>query len=198
MSPEEGASLIIHHNGDDAKIRPEETIEETGETSIEEISEKLDEIRPSMPFLIFRLHSLICIFSLALMAVSQALPKTHDVPYLILRLEQMYILFACCIGIITELEVSQWLNEKTALSGMMARGAFYLFFAIIAAEESTETTGTEGHLTSLLLSIAGIGFVISGGVYILIGLFCLKGLRDKSEKENNERIRKMIAMQEIV
>lgn len=81
---------MIDEKGNDPEIIPEETIEER--------SEKMDEIRPSAYFLLFRLHSLVCICSLALMAVSQALPKTHDVPYLILKLEQMYILFACCIG----------------------------------------------------------------------------------------------------
>ncbi len=92
------------------------------------------------------------------------------------------------------MEISDWLTEKIApiLKNLLIRGGFYLFLAIVASEESTETTGKEGHLTSLILQIAGIGFLISGSIYMLMGLCCLKGLRDRTEKENQERLRKLL------
>ncbi len=86
----------------------------------------------------------------------------------------------------------------------MARGAFYLFLAVIATEESTVDVDdtkihkddglawTGQHLTALLLNIAAGGLLVSGLLYIIMGLFCLKGLKERCERENDERLRMII------
>jgi len=105
------------------------------------------------------------------------------------------------------LDISEWLADKIApvLKDWLARGAFYLFLAVIATEESTRTQEPKEHkngdidaggiLTALLLNIAGAGLVFSGFLYLIMGLFCMKSLKEKSEKENDERLQKMLADQ---
>ena len=113
------------------------------------------------------------------------------------------------IGAITELELSQWLIDRVApvMKDWLARGAFYLFLAVIATEESTidvgDDTNTNIHkddglmwagqrLTSLILNIAAGGLFVSGCLYVIMGLFCLKGLKERCERENDERLTRII------
>jgi hypothetical protein len=89
----------------------------------------------------------------------------------------------------------------------LARGAFYLFLAVIATEESTidvgDDTNTNIHkddgltwagqrLTSLILNIAAGGLFVSGCLYVIMGLFSLKGLKERCERENDERLTRII------
>jgi len=112
------------------------------------------------------------------------------------------------IGVVTEMEISQWLVDRIApaLKDWFARGAFYLFFAVIATEESTIDTDdskivdggslTEERFTALLINIAAGGFVCSGLLYLVMSLFCLKGLKESSERENDERLTRMVNAEE--
>ena len=107
----------------------------------------------------------------------------------------------------TELELSQWLVDNIApvLKDWFARGAFYLFFAVIATEESSIDTDdskisdgkglTAERVTALLLNIAAGGLLCSGLLYIIMALFCLKGLKEKSEREDDERLARMVEAQ---
>jgi uncharacterized membrane protein (DUF441 family) len=111
------------------------------------------------------------------------------------------------IGVVTEMEISQWLVDSIApaLKDWFARGAFYLFFAVIATEESTIDTDdskivdggllTEVRFTALLLDIAAGGLICSGLLYLVMSLFCLKELKERSERENDERLTRMMNAQ---
>lgn len=159
---------------------------------------------PSAAFLFFRLHSFIGIFSLFLMAMAQGFPSPHEKLEVISILQEFYILLACALGAITELELSQWLIDRVApvLKDWIARGAFYLFLAVIATEESTidgdeakihkDDTFGDQYLTALLLNISALGLVVAGCLYIIMGLFCMKGLKERCERENDERLRRII------
>jgi hypothetical protein len=186
---------------------------------------------PSAAFLFFRLHSFIGIFSLFLMAMAQGFPSPHEKLEVISILQEFYILLACAVskeffcctfcnrtrgsdsfclfnsfqlGAITELELSQWLIDRVApvLKDWIARGAFYLFLAVIATEESTidgdeakihkDDSFGDQYLTALLLNISALGLVVAGCLYIIMGLFCMKGLKERCERENDERLRRII------
>lgn len=146
------------------------------------------------------MHSFICLLSLAMMAVAQTLPKSHEVPYVILKIEEIYILVACVFGAIIELEIFQWLNISVTqiLNDLMVRSIFYFFLAIAASEESSESRDSDsdhlkvGHITSMILSAAGIGFVISGSLYFVMALCCLKSVKEKAELEYSRSVRKSL------
>lgn len=61
-----------------------------------------DELGPSSCFIFFRVHSLVCVLSLALMAIAQALPSPHRKMEFISILQQFYILLACAVSFITK------------------------------------------------------------------------------------------------
>jgi len=54
-----------------------------------------DGTRPSPIFLFFRLHNLVGVLSLLLMAFAQALPSPHEKLTIISFLQKFFILFAC-------------------------------------------------------------------------------------------------------
>ncbi len=86
----ENVSLL---KDEDGKTKPQSPSSSTSSVRVER-----EELQPSCYFLLFRLHSLLSVLSLTAMAFAQALPKAHDVPYFVMRLEQCYILLACSIG----------------------------------------------------------------------------------------------------
>lgn len=91
------------------------------------------------------------------------------------------------------------------LNEWLSRGAFYLFLAVIATEQSTvdiddskieDEDSRSGQLfTALLLNISAGGLFVTGCLYITMGLFCMKGLKERSERENDERLENMLARQ---
>jgi len=166
--------------------------------------------KPPLMYLFFQFHNLICVISLALLTVSQALPPPHVRPLIITALIHFYVFIASIVGIIVELDVSQWFmtNIVPLLQNWVVRGAFYIFIGLFGAEESTfyhpdskddnndDNTGVfvklGAHLSSLLLWTSAIGLIISGFTYVLLGGLCLKSLKQRSEEAKEERLRKMM------
>jgi len=55
--------------------------------------------RPSPIFVFFRLHNLVGVLSLFLMAFAQALPSPHEKLPIISFLQKFFILFACAVSV---------------------------------------------------------------------------------------------------
>ena len=79
--------------------------------------------------------------------------------------------------------------------------------AVVATEQSTiDSDDAKIHqdnmggkiVTAVLLNIAATGLLISGGLYIIMGLFCLKGIKERSERENDERLKRSVEAQRYV
>lgn len=106
---------------------------ETGQTPAKESTEEVqsegvdnqeyESSKPSCIFIFFRIHNLIGILSLFLMAVAQGFPSPHTKVWLISGLQEFYILLACSVSFqcefslnFTDVFVSQSLTKFTTNS----------------------------------------------------------------------------------
>jgi len=87
MSPNEN-ELLLKADGD----------VESGEDGGQGEQKLEDELQPSATFIFFRFHNMVGVLSLGLLAFAQALPPPHSSPYIMLMLQQFYILFACGVS----------------------------------------------------------------------------------------------------
>jgi hypothetical protein len=146
------------------------------------------EAGPSWTYYFFRSINFMSVGSLVFLLIAQALPPPHQTNIIISKLKQIYILIACFVGLLAEFEVSEIYTIAPFLYSWPSRGFFYLFMAIISSEESTLSNGDTqgGSVTSVLLNIVSITLVLSGCLYILLGVFCLRRLKIKCEQEYEE------------
>jgi len=77
-------------------LHSDKTGEEAGRGDDSEIVN--DGTRPSPIFVFFRLHNLVGVLSLLLMAFAQALPSPHEKLPIISFLQKFFILFACAVS----------------------------------------------------------------------------------------------------
>ena len=170
-----------------------------------------------MPFAVvfYRIHHFICVISLALVTVAQALPPSHHRPIFITALIQFYILLASTIGIILEFDLSEWFvkNVIPYLENWVVRGFFYVFLGLFALEEGTFTHPVDetdsddvnegffhilgSRTSSVILLIASIGLFITGSLYVIMGSFCMqRWLKKKSEDDYEKRLKENLGDEE--
>ena len=167
-------------------------------------------------YVFFRIHSLVCVISLTLIVIAQALPSPHRRPLFIAALIHFYVLLAGVTGIIIELDISEWFlkNVVPILRYWFVRGFFYLLLGVFAAEESffyqppplSDDSHKEGdesfwhslgsHCSSLMLWFSAIGLFLTGALYIVMGAFFMQGLKKKSEEAYEKRMNDMLNMDE--
>ena len=167
--------------------------------------EEDEEYKPSTCFIFFRIHGIICTTSLGIMALAQFLPLPHNQPFIYITLLRFYVLLGSCVGIVVELDISEWFLENAVplLDNWCIRGAFYLLLGLVATGESSVSlkdfsngfikvlSSIGEHFVSMLLWISASGLIISGFVYIILGLFCLKGCKDRIDAEHEKHIEEL-------
>ena len=101
-----------------------------------------------------------------------------------------------------ELDLSEWFVENAVplLENWFIRGAFYLLLGLVATLESSVSlqdfshgffkvlSEIGAHFISVILWLSSFGLMISGSIYILLGLFCLKGFKDRIIVEHETHI----------
>uniref|UniRef100_A0A7S1ZES8 Uncharacterized protein n=1 Tax=Ditylum brightwellii TaxID=49249 RepID=A0A7S1ZES8_9STRA len=145
---------------------------------------------------VFILVSTATVIASTCLAISQAIPVLSvGILHNILRI---YIFIFCFIFILTELEL-KWFEEKIpSLQNWMLRGWIYSFVGIIGAEEATSVqvqglmsekfqSVAAGHVVSIFLRVSSWAMAICGALYFLMGLICMKGVRDKHREQYESR-----------
>lgn len=174
-----------------------------GAMNKEEIRDGVEEEESDQPQLpacsvLFRIHNVIAILSLSSLSVAQLLPSPHDsgIPFLKILL-RFYIFLGCIIGVVIELDRSRLtlVNIFPSMESWVVRGVVYLFLGLVATEESTVSLKNLdsaqqflslviANLVSAILWVSASGVIISGILYIIMGLLMMKGLKEKYEQEN--------------
>lgn len=150
--------------------------------------------RRNLCHMIFVFISLVAVVSSSCMALSQVLTiAVCEVTRLQLLL-RVYIFVFCLIFILTELEVEVMKNVPT-FKNWILRGFVYSFIGVVGVEESysVSISGTElerpihvtvsGQISSLFILTSSLAIVFVGFVYFIMGILCLRKLRDKLRKE---------------
>jgi hypothetical protein len=184
--------------------------------SDDEESPRSKETKENLPlaYLFFRAHNLLCVISLALIAFAQALPLPHHLPLIIRELTHFYVLLASSVGIVVELDLSEWFitNMVPLLEKWFLRGLFYVFLGLFALEQSIfshpppddddmdgRTSESFFHLfgagvSSMILWIASMGLFASGALYIVMGGLFMQGLKKRSEDDYEKRMEDMLSV----
>lgn len=186
--------IMVEDQADDEKNRVKMTLWEEDE-----------EYKPSTCFIFFRIHGIICTISLGIMAIAQFFPLPHDKPFIFITLLRFYVLLGSCIGIVVELDISEWFVENAVplLDNWFIRGAFYLLLGLVATGESSVSvedfsngfikflSAIGAHFVSMLLWISASGLMLTGSIYIMLGLFCLKGCKDRIDAEHEKHVEEL-------
>jgi hypothetical protein len=156
-------------------------------------------------YIFFRIHNTICVLSLALVIVAQALPPPHHRLIFVTALVHFYALCASTIGIIIELDISEWFMQHVVpiLERWFVRGLFYVFLGLFAMEESFfSDDGTDAlhsfgsRLSSSFLWISSLGLLFSGSLYLIMGAFFMQALKKRSEEEYERRLKETLNINE--
>jgi len=159
--------------------------------------------RPNACLVFFNLHSSLATVSLFLLAISQVLPSPINLPVFLSLLMKVYLFFGCLCCVLIEVEFSQWfLDLMPIMRNWVFRGFSYVFLGLVGTQEGTLTirdyksdgafddvlSSVGANLASFLLWISSLALVLSGILYMIMGLFMLRGLRDKHEKDYAKKI----------
>ncbi|CAM9360624.1 unnamed protein product [Choristocarpus tenellus] len=104
-----------------------------------------------------------------------------------------YNVLFCFAIIFAELEWTQTVRELSILHSWMPRGTIYSFVGLLTLEEENEKGLDEGS-ASMYVTVIGWIMVAIGVLYFLMGLCCVKRLRDK----RLDRYKKLLAHAEML
>uniref|UniRef100_A0A7S1ZNF7 Uncharacterized protein n=1 Tax=Trieres chinensis TaxID=1514140 RepID=A0A7S1ZNF7_TRICV len=134
--------------------------------------------------------SAVTMLSLASMAISQLLLFLTQNDFLP-QLLRIYIFIFSSLFVFMELEWPVWLVRNIAgTSNWILRGMIYSFMGLVGMEQSTAVLAKEPFhqlFVSLFIRISSWALVVMGGIYFVMGVLCMKGLRDKVRDEYREK-----------
>lgn len=91
------------------------------------------------------------------------------------------MLFCICV-VLLELEWAYIANKLRALSdSWFARGAVYSYVGLASWDDNGGRDGASAFAFLSVINIASLAFVCVGGAYALLGLLCLKPLKEAGE-----------------
>ena len=131
----------------------------------------------------------------------------YNMPFIHLLLRGYGVLFGLFV-IMAELEIGPYFRDSRMMSNWIMRGLIYSFLGVIGTEESItvhlDTSSLpNGNVVEMFAQIASYCMVACGGFYVLLGLLCCKGRRDKSvaayvtlkkQREMEEAVRRQAAL----
>lgn len=159
---------------------------------------------------IFYLISYYSIISLLCLLFSQLMPL------FLLKIEGLHFLLRCYVCLfsivllIVEAEMSlSFITESGIVSNWISRGIILSFLGLINKEASKQViiinNGQEQwHFWNFFLvfqTVASWMMVVSGGLYALMGLMCLDGVKESQERQyqknvEEEKMRKRLRLEE--
>jgi hypothetical protein len=108
---------------------------------------------------------------------------------------RVYMSVFCFFNLLTELELVK------GASNWMVRGIFYTFIGVVTLEQREAMIATglvhkpspsdywKTMWASLIIEIASWWVIASGCLYFILGLFCMKGIRDRVRDQYQDRLK---------
>ncbi|KAJ9461781.1 hypothetical protein DIPPA_08601 [Diplonema papillatum] len=99
-----------------------------------------------------------------------------------------YILFTVAT-ILTELNIEYFLHEFSFLYTWPGRGILQIFIAVdfLNSKQQIKAQGLDSDLQDLITESVGDALLASGGLYLLMGIGCMRGLTDTSAEQRKKR-----------
>lgn len=144
---------------------------------------------------IFNIFSVLASFIHLAMLAAQILPELFFEFDLLEKVLRGYISVFCLVCIAIEAE---WLFRDTTISNFMVRGIIYSFIGSVGMEQAVRVNKLNhaadswAMFTALFLQIASYSETCLGCLYFIMGIFCMKIMRDKMRGKENERKLKSI------
>ena len=175
------------------------------EENNQEGSHVKQKVRPTCCHSVFIFFNTYSAISLVLLVISQF------APFYFIKIEglhlylRIYIAFFSFILFLIELEVPYFAGQNGLSENWILRGIFHSFLGLINQEESLVISSeaknnlkisnqddlTEAEiLIELLVQVSSYMMVISGILYGLMGLLCLKGVKEKYQQSYRESVEK--------
>lgn len=140
--------------------------------------------------------SLLVTFAAFCMAVAQIVSIIFadvGVVQIVLRL---YVILACSLVILTELELTKFARESYILHQWITRGLLYNFIGVIGLEEleTSEIVSNIGGVNPAQIYIKIISWVmvVVGCFYFLMGVFCIQSRYENQRTDYAERVAKSV------
>uniref|UniRef100_A0A7S2DYH6 Uncharacterized protein n=1 Tax=Helicotheca tamesis TaxID=374047 RepID=A0A7S2DYH6_9STRA len=169
-----------------------ELIDQSGEGELSTEADNVYMPRRTTCHVLFILVSTATVIASACLAISQAFPDL-SVGFLhnVLR---VYIFIFCLLFILTELELKWFMDRMPSLQNWILKGWIYSFVGVIGAEEATSVqvqglmsekfnSQAAGNAVSIFIRASSWAMAVCGALYFLMGLLCMKGLRDKHRRQ---------------
>lgn len=155
---------------------------------------------------IFNLITFIAVVTLICLLLTQALPLFFVKGVSVLQYTlRCYVSIFCLIFILTELDAPlNFLRSSKSLQNWISRGFLYSFVGLIGAEESLAVRvqdvlqqHPEMGAGAFQLNVSWLAVFIQvsswvmvgvGGAYFLLGICCMKGVRDRTRRDYQERM----------
>jgi len=120
------------------------------------------------------------------------IPNEHFVQYLL----RVYVMVLCVAFVLAECQVGFFLRRVPAFASWFHRGFLYSLVGVVVMEESFATIGqafpqlptAEFHLVSVLLQVVSTAMFSIGVLYMVMGIFCLKGVWEDLQERYREEI----------
>lgn len=140
--------------------------------------------------LFFAAYTTVAIVALLCMAAAQiSLLTKKDVAFLQVSL-RFYIVVFCLLFVLVETDAPRAVMRGLPTKNWLMRGWIYSFLGLVGMEEaysnlvagdSENIIGSD--LISVFVQLSSWGMVIVGCGYFLMGLLCLRGLKDRVEED---------------
>mmetsp|Transcript_28929 Transcript_28929/g.41250 ORF Transcript_28929/g.41250 Transcript_28929/m.41250 type:complete len:203 (+) Transcript_28929:3-611(+) len=131
---------------------------------------------------IFSAFTSICLFcsflaSLFALVVQTTIEEVLNRPiYMIL---QLYCIGFNCIAFLCEMELTEGIRNIQVLQSWTVRGIFYIFVSFFTLQETNSTEYVKGDFINWFSRRAACSILLCGTVYIILGMLCLKKVRDR-------------------
>lgn len=153
----------------------------------------------SCGYMFFFIISAVTVIAAASMALSQVLTViVVKVPFLQFLL-RLYVFIFCFAFILTEFEAPFFVKRFSSFDNWIFRGWIYSFVGLIGVEEAhaKELQGEvknhvfkasiSGKALSYFIMISSLVLVACGVIYFVMGICCIKRVKDKVKKKHEEQ-----------
>ena len=145
----------------------------------------------------------------ALMAISQALTfpwqLSSEIKVIADQVLRVYIFLLSVMFILSEFRVKRFFKLVPSLESWVYRGFLYSFVGLIAVQQSYASLTLEYHEIEgipqkamfLTLKVSAYGMFFLGILYMLMGILCLKRLREHLLERYYERVEEAATSHEV-
>jgi len=137
----------------------------------------------------------LCLFTTQLIPIIIAYPQVGFLWFAL----RVYVACLCIVFILVELQVPlPFLQNNTAFQEYISRGFLYSFVGLVGMEQAysariedvVKHASTKLHIgwTPLFMQISSWTMVVVGYIYVVMGVFCMKQLRNNLQENYQQRM----------